>query len=210
MRSLSNKKIGSSFNEIVKKGTHYSLETPTSVATVRGTSFSCIVSDKGSAIKLPSGHVKVNPVIQGEAKEAESVEIDAGKKVGISTEGISAPVELSKREVKEMQALDKIALIPEVEKETTIEELKKKPEGERPVIVPVEILPVLEVSKDTEEKTVITLNEIKKRYGSLSVVETTDGKIYTGAFSQEGAKMKIFSTEGTITIPSSKISRVSV
>ncbi|MGQ9843635.1 MAG: hypothetical protein ACUVRK_08720 [Spirochaetota bacterium] len=35
-------------------------------------------------------------------------------------------------------------------------------------------MPVLEVSKDTEEKTVITLNDIKKCYGSLFVVETTD------------------------------------
>ncbi|MGQ9843636.1 MAG: hypothetical protein ACUVRK_08725 [Spirochaetota bacterium] len=83
---------------------------------MRGISFSCIVSEKGSAIKLSSGHVKVIPVIQGEAEEAESVEIDAGKKVEISEEGISAPVELSKSEEKEMQALDKIALIPEVQK----------------------------------------------------------------------------------------------
>lgn len=202
-------KIGSSFNKIVKKGTHYSLETPTSVAAVRGTSFSCIVSEKGSAIKLSSGKVKVVPIIQGEAKEAESVEIDAGKKIEISTEGISAPVELSKSEEKEMKALDKIALIPEVEKETTIEELKKKPEDERPVIVPVEILQVLEVSETAEEKPTITLKDIEKKYGSISVIETIDGNKYTGAFSQEGAKMKIFTTEGTIAIPSSKISRVS-
>lgn len=203
-------KIGSSFNKIVKRGTNYSLMTPTSVAAVRGTSFICFVSEKGSSIKLSSGRVKVVPVIKGEIAESAAVEIDPGKKVDVSEKGIAAPVELSKKEQTEMQALDKIALIPNIQKERTIEEIKKKPEAERPVIVPVEIVQVLEVAEtETEEKKAVTLKDIERRYGSLSVVETTDGKTYTGAFSQEGGNMKVYTTEGTITIPSSKISSVS-
>ncbi len=203
-------KIGSSFNKIVKKGTNYSLMTPTSVAAVRGTSFICFVSDKRSAIKLSSGRVKIIPIIQGSAKEDASVEIDAGKKIEITETAIGAPAELTKKEQTELSGLDKIAMIPNIQKEGTIEELKKKPEAERPVIVPVEILPVLEISEtETEAKTPITLKDIERRYGSLSVVETTDGKTYTGAFYQEGGNMKVFTTEGTITIPSSKISSVS-
>lgn len=203
-------KIGSSFNKIVKRGTNYSLMTPTSVAAVRGTSFVCIVGDKGSAIKLSSGRVKVIPIIKGKTNETAAVEIDAGKKVEITPESIAAPVEMTAKEQNDLAALDKIALIPNVQKEETIEEIKKKPESERPVIVPVEILPVLELSENaSEQKPSLTLKDIERRYGSLSVIETTDGKTYTGAFAQEGGKMKIFTTEGTITIPSSKISNVS-
>lgn len=203
-------KIGSSFNKIVKKGTKYSLMTPTSVAAVRGTSFICFVSEKSSSIKLSSGRVKVVPIFKGEITEAAAVEIDAGKKIEVSEKGIAAPADLSQKEQTEMKALDKIALVPEIHKESTIEEIKKKPENERPVIVPVEIVPVLEVSEaETEQKKAITLRDIERRYGSLSVVETTDGKTYTGAFSQEGGNIKVFTTEGTITVPSSKISSVS-
>lgn len=203
-------KIGSSFNKIVKKGTNYSLITPTSVAAVRGTSFICFVSEKGSSIKLSSGKVKVIPIINEEISETAAIEIDAGKKVDISEKGISAPVELSQKEQTEMKALDKIALLPDIQKESIIEEIKKKPEAERPVIVPVEVMPVLEVSNiEKEPQKVITLKDIERRYGSLSVVETTDGKTYTGAFSQEGGTIKVYTTDGTITIPSSKISSVS-
>ncbi len=203
-------KIGSSFNKIVKRGTNYSLVTPTSVAAVRGTSFLCSVSDKGSSIKLSSGKVRVSPVIKGAIAESAAIEIDAGKKVEVSGKGIAAPAELSQKEQSEMKALEKIALVPNIQKESTIEELKNKPASERPVVVPVEIMPVLEISEgEAEQQKTITLKDIERRYGALSVVETTDGKTFTGAFSQEGGNMKVFTTEGTITIPSSKISRVS-
>ncbi len=202
-------KIGSSFNKIVKKGTSYSLITPTSVAAVRGTSFICYVSDKGSSIKLSYGKVKVVPVIKGEITESAAIEIDAGKKVDVSDKGIDALADLSQKEQVELKALDKIALVPDIHKESTFEELKKKPEAERPVIVPVEILPVLEVSETEPVQKKLTLKDIEHRYGSLSVVETTDGKTYTGAFSQEGTNIKVYTTEGTIVIPSSKISSVS-
>ncbi len=203
-------KIGSSFNKIVKKGTKYSLQTPTSVAAVRGTSFMCTVSDKGSTIKLSSGWVKVIPVIQGNAKEDAAVEIDAGKKIEITETAVSAPQELTKEEQTQLSKLDAIDMLPDVQKESIIEELKKKPEAERPVVVPVEIMQVLEISESTqEEKPKISLNDIEQRYGSLSVVETTDGRTYIGAFAQKGATMQIYTTEGTITVPSSKISKVS-
>jgi hypothetical protein len=205
-----NQKIGSSFNKIVKKGTKYSLMTPTSVAAVRGTSFMCSVSEKGSTIKLSSGRVKVIPIIEGELKETASVEIEAGKKIEATEKSIEAPVELTKKEQSELAALDKIELIPNAQKENFIEEIKKLPEAERPVVVPVEIIPVLEVSEtDDQQKKPITLKDIERLYGTLSVVETTDGKVYTGAFSQEGNIMKVYTTEGTITIPSSKIASVS-
>lgn len=203
-------KFGSSFNKIVKRGTNYSVSTPTSVAAVRGTSFLCTVHEKGSLIKLSTGKIKVIPIIVGEPKETAAVELTEGKKVEVSEKGISAPVLLSKTEQSDLAALDKIALVPNIQKDSVIEELKKKPESEKPVVVPVEIIRVLEVSEtETEQKTTLTLKDIERRYGSISVIETTDGKTYTGAFAQEGANVKIFTTEGTITIPSSKISSVS-
>ncbi len=138
------------------------------------------------------------------------MEMDAGNKIETSEKGIASPIALTDNEAMEMQTLEKVALIPDIQNEKTVEEIRKKPENERPVIVPVEIIPILETSEIApEQNPAITLKDIELRYGSLSVVETTDGKTYTGAFSQEGRNMKIFTTEGTITIPSSRISRVS-
>ncbi|MCX7679556.1 MAG: FecR domain-containing protein [Spirochaetes bacterium] len=203
-------KLGSSFNKIVKRGTNYSITTPTSVAAVRGTSFLCTIGDKGSTIKLSSGRVKIIPIIKGEQKEAEAIEIEQGKKVEVSEKGISVPVMLTKNEERELSSLENIALVPQIENQTVIEELKKKPEAERPKVVPVEIIPMLEIAEtEVEQKTIVTLKDIERRYGAISVIETTDGKTYTGAFAQKGANVKIFTPEGTITIPSSKIASVS-
>ncbi len=204
-------KIGSTFNKIARKGSKYSVHTPTSVAAVRGTNFLCSVTEKGSSIKLSTGRVKIIPVIKGEPEEAAAVVLDPGKKIDTAESGVAAPSDLSEREIRDMKAMDAIALIPNIDREETVEEIKKQPEGERPVVVPVEIINM--VQSDTaeevrEKRAPITLKNILDRYGSLSVITTTEGAVYTGAFAQEGDQMKIFTTEGTVKVPASKISNV--
>jgi hypothetical protein len=205
-------KIGSTFNKIAKKGTNYSVHTQTSVAAVRGTSFTCTVSERGSAIKLSTGHVRIVPVIRGAAVETAAVDLDAGKKIETAETGASLPVDLTEREARDMKALDAIAIIPNIEKEGTLDTLKKQPEESRPVVVPVEIIQVIQAeleAESSEKRVTITLKNIQDRYGSISVITTTEGASYTGAFAQEGDQMKIFTTGGTVKVPSSKISNVS-
>ncbi len=206
-----NQKIGSTFNKIAKAGTKYSINTQTSVAAVRGTSFTCVVSEKGSAIRLSSGRVRIVPVIKGAAVETAAVVLEPGKKVETAPAGISAPAPLTEQEAKDLRAMDAIAIIPDIQKEETVDALKKQKEEARPVVVPVEILPVLQADEEAsaEKKAPVTLKSIQERFGSLSVVTTTDGQTYTGAFAQEGDHIKVFTTGGTVTVPSSKIANVS-
>jgi len=205
-------KIGSTFNKIAKKGTNYSVHTQTSVAAVRGTNFLCTVTEKGSSIKLSTGHVRIIPVIKGALEEAAAVVLDPGKKIETAETGASTPADLSERETRDMKAMDAIAIIPNIEKEETVEAIKKQPEEARPVVVPVEIINVIQsdLGEESQEKRApITLKNIQERYGSISVITTTDGATYTGAFAQEGDQMKIFTTGGTVKVPSAKISNVS-
>ena len=204
---------GSTFNKIVKSGVDYSVNTPTAVAAVRGTSFSFDVTEAGSALRLSTGHVRVVPVIKGRKAEEDAVEVSAGNRIETSEEGAKAPEPLTAGELKELEALDKIALIEDIDKPETIERIKESPEEERPLIIPVEVIEVIrEVKREDDvrlkpEKR-ITLRDIQARYGSLSVITTAGGESYTGAFVQEGDLVSVFTTEGTVEIDASEIESV--
>ena len=55
----------------------------------------------------------------------------------------------------------------------------------------------------------LTISELKKKYGTLSVITTKDNKKYIGAFRITGNKIEIITTGGKITLPSSKVKNLS-
>jgi hypothetical protein len=54
----------------------------------------------------------------------------------------------------------------------------------------------------------VTLDDIKKQYGSLSKVTTKNGKTYVGAFKQVGGKFEIITIKGKEVITATDIAKV--
>lgn len=207
-----NQKSGSTFNKIVKSGTNYALKSKTAVAGVRGTTFSMVTGETGATIKLSTGYVKIVPVYKGVPAEEKSLTLSEGNKLEVKDTTPEAAVELKPEvlttaESTELKELNKISLLPDIKDEKKIEAIKQQKEEERVVIIPVEIVKAA-VEAPAEEKP-LTLKEIQKKFGAISVINTTDGKEYTGAFVQEGAVVRVHTVNGVVKIPSDKISNVS-
>ncbi|MDH4261586.1 MAG: FecR domain-containing protein [Spirochaetia bacterium] len=210
---------GSTFNKIVPGKANYSVNTPTITAGVRGTSFR-VTSGTDTHIELYTGKVALikddATVKDGDAAKGKTEELilEAGQKVTVTETEIQAPVKMSATELKDLERMNDIAMLPEkklnkVEKIETVSvgEAKKIEEEMAIEVVPEEsqrIIVKMEVLSAPE----VTLDDIKKQYGSLSKVTTKNGKSYTGAFKQVGGKFEIITVTGKEVITATDIAKV--
>lgn len=125
---------------------------------------------------------------------AAPVELADGETITMKGTAMGAKEKMESGRLEEMAILDRIGFVPG--------EKLKAPDN-RPV--PEESLKVLQAALTTGR----SLAEIRKTYGSVSVIKTTDGKTYTGYFKQSGRMIDIITEKGTVTIPSSSIKKVS-
>jgi hypothetical protein len=213
---------GSSFSKIVKKGTDYKINTPTAVASVRGTSFELSTTGNKSKIIMLSGNVKVAPVIDGKVDMDKAVSVDAGQTIESTKEKMAAPEKITVADKEKLEQFDKITLVPDVETVTMqkpqaqidSKDLKEMDKASM-IVVPENLVTVIIKieEKDQLEKQEIqmpmTIDELSKKYGQLSIVSLKDGKQYIGAFSQKGNRMEIITLGGTITLDPVKVEKIS-
>ncbi len=198
---------GSTFNKVVKKGIHYNVKTPTAIAGIRGTVFDVTVAEGKGRFRLLKGKIKIAPVKKGKVQEEKSIELTRGNSVTVTEEKIGKPVKIPAKEVKVLEQFDRVALVPDLEKtEKTALPVKEAVKKE---LLKIEIekrdTPVKE--KETR-KTGMTLGDLKKRYGNLSVVKTKRGKTYIGSFKQVGDKVEVMTTGGKVILDSKNIEKV--
>ena len=198
---------GSTFNKIVKGKANYRIKTPTSVASVRGTSFYVSVQeDNKSQVKLLHGELEVSQP----DKETQPVTLVNEQKIETSTAGLTSVKSLDQEEQKRLEKFDKIEILPEDKlNETAADaELGIMPEDVEKILIEDEVK-----NNDNNKKKNIsrgfTIPYLKKKYGNLSKIQTKDGHTYIGAFKQIGDKMEVVSTKGKFMLPVSKIKKVS-
>jgi len=211
---------GSTFNKIVPGKANYSVNTPTITAGVRGTAFRVSSGgDKGTQIELFNGRVALtkedpNAKEGEEAVKSEELILEAGQKITVTETEIQAPVKMNETELKDLERMNDIAMIPEkkldkIEKIETIsvEEAKKIEEEISAEVVPEESQRII-VKMEVQAEPEVTLDDIKKQYGSLSKVTTKNGKTYVGAFKQVGGKFEIVTIKGKEVITATDIAKV--
>jgi hypothetical protein len=209
-------KRGSTFNKIVPGKANYTVNTPTITAGVRGTAFRVSQSTKenGTEIELFTGKVALTKDAEGAAEgKAEETILEAGHKIFITETEIKEPVKLKVEEIKNLERLNDIAMLPEnnLDKVETIEnvtaeEAKNIEKEMNNQVVPEESHKILIMME--EEAPEITLADIKAQYGSLSKVTTKDGKSYVGAFKQVGGKFEIYTVKGKEIVSATDIAKV--
>ncbi len=213
---------GSSFSKIVKKGTDYKINTPTAVASVRGTSFELSTTGSKSKIIMLTGNVKVAPVIDGKADMDKAVSVNAGQTIESTKEKMTVPEKITIADKEKLEQFDKITLVPDVETVTM-----KKPQAQidskdlkemdkaSMIVVPENLVTVIikieekdQLNKE-EVQMPMTIDELSQKYGQLSIVSLKDGKQYIGAFSQKGNRMEIITLGGTIILDPVKVKKIS-
>jgi hypothetical protein len=212
---------GSTFNKIVPGKANYSVNTPTITAGVRGTAFRVSSgTESGTQIELFTGKValiKENAATKtGEeaTKKSEEMILEAGQKVTVTETEIMPPVKMKESELKDLERMNDIAMLPEkkldkIEKIETVsvEEAKQMEEQISAEVVPEESQRII-VKMEVQAEPEVTLDDIKKQYGSLSKVTTKNGKTYVGAFKQVGGKFEIITIKGKEVITATDIAKV--
>jgi hypothetical protein len=213
---------GSSFSKIVKKGTDYKISTPTAVASVRGTSFELSTSGEKSKIIMLTGNVKIAPVIDGKVDMDKAVSINAGQTIESTKEKFSAPEKISVADKEKLEQFDKITLVPDVETviikkpqaQIDSKELKEMDKAST-IVMPENLVTVIVKIEEKDQmakeeiQMPMTIDELSKKYGQLSIVKLKDGKQYIGAFSQKGNRMEIITLGGTIMLDPVKVEKIS-
>jgi len=210
---------GSTFNKIVPGKANYTVNTPTITAGVRGTAFRVSQSEgqQGTEIELFTGKValtKDGDNADKGAKQEETI-LEAGNKIVVTETEIKEPVKLKEAEIKNLERLNDIAMLPEqkldkIERIDTLpqEEAKKIEKEMENQIVPEESHKILVEMEEEQAEPEVTLEDIKKQYGSLSKVTTKDGKTFVGAFKQVGGKFEIITVKGKEVVSATDIAKV--
>ncbi len=212
---------GSTFNKIVKKGIRYRIKTPTAIAGIRGTSFDVNIENNKGRFRILTGKIRLAPVREGKADEKKTIVLHEGKKITITEKSVEKVEKITHEEKEELVKFNKIVLLPEVKKiETTEEPVKIKeisskviPEKLKEDIIKIEKKRT-EIEKEDKKEEVkrpkkLTLDELKNRYGPLSIIKTKDGKEYIGSFKQKGNRIEVITVTGKKTFDPKSISKIS-
>lgn len=211
---------GSTFNKIVKKGTDYQIKTPTTVAAIRGTSFELSSGSIGDSLLVLTGKVTVAPLNKNVMDSGKSIQLDEGKKVQVSGGVVEKPVAFTDGESASLKKYDKIEVVKGLDKILLDGEKNRDAAREKMSImaVPSEVREVIIEKRDDkkkddksriEEKPKTSLNDLKKKYGTLTVVKTKDGKEYIGAFTQKDNIVEIITVDGLVTVNGDNVQNIS-
>jgi len=186
---------GGILNKVMKlpKGGGYRVQTPTVVASVRGTVFSAYYEKGTNTVAVKNGNVEVA------VKDSnEIVMVKAGNAV-VYTGG------LAERPIDEIEniVMDNMISLPEV---INLDDQVEAEKVNRQIIEKDK-----EVNRQIEEKSIPkTLDEIKAKYERIDEVVLYSGKVIRGVIVERGAYYKILTTSGYVSIAAKQVRNTKV
>jgi hypothetical protein len=183
-----NQSSGITFNKVIKNKSDYSVVSKSATAVVSGTSFTFYTKGNRSEIKLLHGRVNVSSVL----RPGEHAVLEQGKAVSVDEKGISSINSLDAGEKKQLASLD------------TLEVSSDK---KREMVLQPEVLKILTEELNSDKP--MTLAELEQKYGTLSRVETWNGRVYVGAFIRQGQSARIITPNGELQISIKDVSKIS-
>jgi hypothetical protein len=180
----------------LNKNGSYKVKTITSIAAVRGTTFSVTVNNGMSTVGVSHGKVKMINSDSGHSKILEKGAAADDKQGNIVVR------KLSKNESLELSKADIMSYIDNAEKMTSAEIIEKTgsyvPQFKK-------IDREIEASREVEPK---SLKDIRARYGHIDVITLYSGKVIRGAVISRGNNLTVLTPYGKITISKNKVSKM--
>lgn len=169
----------------IQNGLKYTIVTPDSSVSVRGTEFGVVYEDGRTEVFVSSGKVLVKHISTGteyEVPEGNSTIVNQEKNI----------VPLSEKELFIMKGFSSLNYIDSIS--------TKSPDEIRSVHDSLKASDELKADALTQTKK-MTLEELKKKYGKLDEVMLYSGKKYTGVIVSRGGVYKILTPGGTVSVP---------
>ncbi|MCU0847191.1 MAG: FecR domain-containing protein [Spirochaetes bacterium] len=192
---------GTSFSKLVKKGSDFSIKTPTVVASVRGTSFTLSFDRNAgkTSISVLSGIVTLARSGEPESKLIKlenDIRIRGGEKADITPSTEIKPVGIKEKELSELKQMDSVDF-RETKPDTRINSDKNTEPS-----VKKETTDSIIPKEDEAEKTFTKkLQEIKiKNNGKLDLIKLKDGRQIHGMIIERGQKYMIQTPSGNVTV----------
>lgn len=189
---LNNGKILSSVSKL-KKGEEFSIKTPTTVASVRGTEFLTAFNGRDSIVAVRSGKVSVKRLtVSGDEKSVENG-------FTATASGLNPAIRLRKINRVETLELSKFKKTPVVD---TIE--KKTPE-ELNEIFKETVRSDEQINEEIKENLGLTFEEMKAKYGRIDVLYLYNGTVVEGVIAARGTIYKMVTKTGIVMVDSKDI-----
>jgi hypothetical protein len=187
----------------------FNVTTPNAIIAVTGTQFSVSYGNERTTVSISKGSVIVSNLMRSEEvqvdegstavidgndimppKDSDNIEIQRLKKIG----RLEFMDNVRERSDEEMQELREFIFTPDNETEEEIEDTKEKAEQE----------------EKKEEIKIVTLEDIKRKYGKLEEIQLYNGMSLTGAIISREGSFTIVTVNGIKKIPAKNIKNVRI
>jgi hypothetical protein len=178
----------------LKKGSEYSVKTPTAVASVRGTEFLTDFDNGKTIVAVGKGSVSV---VKTETKEEKLV--DLGNSVVVTDKVEMRGI--NKVETLELKKLETTPVVKDLEKMTP-EDLKKNYEDT--------IKSDEEINAEIEKLSGMSYEDMKAKYQRVDIITMYNGRVIKGVIMSRGATLKILTPSGIVTVKAKDVQRTGV
>lgn len=184
---------GTVFHKLTPGSNQYKVRTPTVTAAVRGTAFQLSIKKKNVEVRLLTGEVSVS-----NNDESKSVDLKKNQKVTAKGNKLGKVKKLSKKDKASLKKLNQVTA------SSTNEEIKAIIEASKTA----KANDKSSKGKTKKKAKKVTIDDLRKKYGTLTKVTTKDGKTYIGAYHQVGSNVVVITTSGKKKVPSVNVKKV--
>jgi hypothetical protein len=178
------------------KNEKFSVTTPNAMVNVAGTQFSITYESEKTIVTVIKGAVQAVNL-----KNNETTQVDEGKTAVITGDGI---------EVKYSEEAEKI-ILQRFGRLEYMNNMKDKSEKEMDMFLEAVMALDRESEKEKEEDIkIVTLEDIKRKYGKLEEIQLYNGKRYTGAIISRGGIYSFVTLDGIKKIPAKDVKNVRI
>jgi hypothetical protein len=178
------------------KDEKFSVSTSNAMVNIVGTQFSVKYESEKTTVTVIKGAVQAFNL-----KNNEAIQVDEGKTAVIAGDGI---------EVKESEEAEKI-ILQRFGRLEYINNIMDKSEKEMDMFLEAVVAMDRESEKEKEEDIkIVTLEDIKRKYGKLEEIQLYNGKRYTGAIISRGGIYSFVTLDGIKKIPAKDVKNVRI
>jgi hypothetical protein len=183
----------------LSQGQGFSVKTPSISAGVRGTQFLTRYENNISTVSVSTGSVAVIRL-----KNEEENLLDQGKAIDIHE--AKNKITLRNQSQKEILKLNMLNDIPLADNyETASEELQKSMADEIKANIFATLKKIESLKQETDTNKLLTMNELKAKYGRIDVIRLYSGKKILGIIISRGAIFKVLTPAGQLAIDSKEV-----